>query len=375
MSLDRETLAARVRRAVAESGRTQREIAEAIGIDPTAFSKAVSGKRDFKSLEIALFAEELGIRTDELLAAEDQPAAPIGIAARTQVAADPAIRDGLLFAESLSDLNRLLIELGIPPRPGSVNWPTVNPALAPVVQGTVMAGALRKRLKLDRHDLPYHLDELAGLLEDTLGIDVAFRRLPEGLDGLAVSAGHFRLAVISSSTAATRQRFTLAHEVCHLLAGDGDQITVDENVLSESSDQERRANAFAAAFLLPDRPLKDTVTADTLTEDTVAELLGRFGVSRDALAIRLRELHLVDAEGYRRIRAMTSARITSRPGRATDLQARDRYRPPGRLLQRATDAYAAGLLGVRPLASLLDRPADRLLDDLAPPETTAAYTL
>jgi Zn-dependent peptidase ImmA (M78 family) len=367
MGLSRETLAARVRTAVAASGRNQREIAEAIDLDPTALSKAISGRRDFKSLEIALLAEELGLRTDDLLADEDaQPRQPTAIAARTQIGANPAVEQAIRFAKELLDLDALLTELGRPSSPSKVAWPTANASLSPAVQGKTLAGALRKRLGLDRKDLPYHLDELAALLERSLAVDIAFEPLPDGLDGLAVSSGHFRLAVISSGIFATRQRFTLAHEIGHLLAGDADELMVDEDVLSSNTAQERRANAFAAAFLLPEKALREAVPDRAMSETEVAGLLGRFGVSRDALAIELRRLHFVSHEECDRIRAMASARLTSRPGRTTDLQARDRTRVPGTLLERATTAYASGELGVRPLAQLLGKQPERLLDELTP---------
>lgn len=367
MGLSRETLAARVRDAVAASGRSQREIADAVGMDHTAFNKALAGRRDFKSLEIALLAEELGTRTDDLLADDDRPPRrPAAMAARTQAGAGPAVTEAVRLADELLDLDRLLTELGHPARPATIATPAFRPDLAPAVQGQALAGSLRRRLRLESEDLPYNLDELAVVLERSLGVDIAFCPLPEGLDGLsATSPDGLRLALVSSSIFATRQRFTLAHEICHLLAAD-DGLTLDVDVLSDSTDQERRANAFAAAFLMPDRLLKEAVQTRPLSEEDVIRLLSRFGVSRDALAIRLHSLRLIGDPDRDRIRRMNSSRITSRPGRAADLQARDRTRAPGNLLERATAAYAAGDLGIRPLARLLGKDPDRLLDELAP---------
>jgi hypothetical protein len=68
---------------------------------------------------------------------------------------------------------------------------------------------------------------------------------------------------------------------------------------------------------------------------------------------------------------MSSARIALRPGRADDLQARNERRAPGRLLASAMEAFAAGELGIRPLAALLDTDPDRLQDELSPPRFAA----
>ncbi len=380
MVLSRETLAARVRAAIDSSGRCQRDIAEAVELDPTALSKALAAKRDFKSLEIALLAEELGLRTDDLLADDDAPPRqPAAMAARIQVGAAPAVAEAVQFADELLELDRLLTELGHPPKPATITWPTVKPELGPVVQGETLAGALRTRLNLAEQDLPYHLDKLATLLEQELGVDVAFRPLPDGLDGLAIGSGNFRLVLVSSTIFATRQRFTLAHEIGHLLTGDSDQLIVDEDVLGNHNDQERRANAFAAAFLMPKRLLKEAVPHGSLTESQVADLLGRFGVSRDALAIQLYKQHLVKGPERDQIREIASSRITSHPGRVMDLQAQGRTRLPGNLLKRALDAYDAGDLGIRPLANLLGKDPNRLLDEMAPsrrgPDGEAAYRL
>lgn len=57
-------------------------------------------------------------------------------------------------------------------------------------------------------------------------------------------------------------RFTVAHELGYLLAGDGQGIHVDENIFGAACKQglnEKRANAFAAAFLMPDRAPRESV--------------------------------------------------------------------------------------------------------------------
>jgi transcriptional regulator with XRE-family HTH domain len=62
MALTMDMLANRIREAMQASGTSQRALAAAIGLDPPTLSKALSGKRGFKPLELALISEELGIR-------------------------------------------------------------------------------------------------------------------------------------------------------------------------------------------------------------------------------------------------------------------------------------------------------------------------
>lgn len=365
MGLSRETLAQRIREALRSAGMSQRELATATHIDPTALSKALAGRRDFKSLEVALIAEHLRVSTDVLLADEGAAPSSAAIAARVRPHAGGAVDAAIARVQQMRELDRLLEELGRP-APTRPSFPPLPPTPDPVAQGEQLAVAVRGYAGDVDSDLPGEPGDLATWLEDRLGLDVCIAPLPPGLDGLALTSGCLRLALISSGISATRQRFTLAHEVCHLVAGDAQDLTVDEDVFGRRTHEERRANAFAAAFLMPKALLRAAVVGRQVDEDFVVELLGRFRVSLDALAFRLHNLGLVDALGRDRVRAMSSARIALRPGRADDLQARDERRAPSRLLARAVEAFAVGELGIRPLAALLDTDADALLNELSP---------
>jgi transcriptional regulator with XRE-family HTH domain len=367
VALTRDTLAQRVRDALRDKGMSQQQLAAAVDLDPTALSKALSGHRDLKSLEVALIAEHLGISTD-LLLADDLAIGPSMAEARA--AGVPAADADAVAAATgrvlrMRELDRLLDELGHPGPPAPV-LPRLPESTDPVTQGDRLASAVHARMGFDG-GLPAGSSDFARWLEDRLGLDICVTPLPPGVDGLAFSGGGLRLALVSSGIPATRQRFTLAHELCHVLAGDASPLIVDQNVLVLHSREERRAHAFAAAFLIPADALRDAVTGRPVDEDLVAGLLGRFRVSLDTLALRLHQLGLVDATARDRVRAMASARITLRPGRTDEFQSRHERRVPRRLLHRAMTAFAAGDLGIRPLADLLDADPAELLAELGRP--------
>ncbi len=367
MSLSREVLARRIREAIAEAGSTQQDLARATGMDPTALSKALAGRREFKSLEVALIAEQLGLSTQWLLADDDTEEGPHRIAARATLTERRPVDQAVAVAEQINELDQLLTDLGYP-SPGHAD---VLPAIArkdPVQQGYALANGAHQEMALGTNDLPPELDDLAALVEETLGIDVTIQPLPAGVDGLALSTADLRLALVSSGVSATRQRFTLAHELGHLFAGDAHELTLDEDVFGDRSREERRANAFAAAFLMPESALRAAARPGEPTEPTVVELLGRLRVSLDALAFRMHNLGIVNAAGRDRLRAMSSSGIALRPGRTADLQARNERRAPGLVLQRAVYAFVKGDLGVRPLARLLNVEPDDLLAELTPPK-------
>jgi Zn-dependent peptidase ImmA (M78 family) len=65
-------------------------------------------------------------------------------------------------------------------------------------------------------------------------------------DGLAGKIGSTPVVVISTAQSGDRQRFTLAHELGHLVV---------HGRLAEGIDEEKACNAFAGAFLLPTQSL------------------------------------------------------------------------------------------------------------------------
>ncbi len=366
MPVSQETLAERVRIAMVKAHLSQQDLARILGVDPSAISRALSGKRNFKSLELALIAEALGTSVESLVR-DGEPIGPAALAARVQPNASPVFEAALARVQAILDLDRLLNDLGYQPgAPAAIEFDT---ARSLIDQAEELADKTRAAMGVGPgEDLPAELDQLASAIEQHLGIDVAFEPMPPGVDGLSAACANFRLAIANSKVPATRQRYTLAHEVGHLMANDVQELHVDENVLGVKTVEETRANAFAASFLMPAPALRNSVLpGQYLSEQVVADLLGRFRVSLDALAFRLHNVGLADARTRDRIRLMSSKSIALRSGRAADLQARNDRRAPENLLYRAIDAYVDGKISVRPLATLLNADPEILLQELSPP--------
>lgn len=98
-----------------------------------------------------------------------------------------------------------------------------------------------------------------------------------------------------------RHRFTAAHELAHwlihqeLYSGTGDAAAMLKS-LSKSSEADRRielqADMLASALLLPISQVKKAFYR-TSGEDRVSRLATQFGVSNQAMEIRLRNHHLI----------------------------------------------------------------------------------
>ncbi len=345
---------------------TQQALAKAAGMDPTALSKVLSGKRRLSTLELALIAEATGVSVAELLGSDERGATRIS--ARAQPDTSPAVEQALRRVDDLLEIDVLLCDLGLPSSPS--RFPLKIRQDNPVRQADDLAREVRGFTGAGDADI----EDLADFCEQSLSIDVAVEPLPTGLDGLSVARGNYRLALVSSAIPATRQRYTLAHEIGHIAAGDthGDTngITIDEDLYGRHSREETRANSFAAAFLMPETSVRRSLDPGGPTERSIGAMLTRFRVSLDALAFRLHNVELVDAAGRDRVRQLSARRLVLMTGRAEEyqrqLQSIGSRRLPTSLLQRAMEAYNSGGISVRVLARLTSVPENVLLKQLQP---------
>jgi Zn-dependent peptidase ImmA (M78 family) len=103
-------------------------------------------------------------------------------------------------------------------------------------------------------------------------------------------------------------RFTLAHELCHLLLDReyGDELAIASGPWAPLA-IEQRANAFAAAFLMPTWLLRDllaTATAPADDPDTIRSVSAALRVSASSLIDRLFNLDEITFDDRIRLRAL-----------------------------------------------------------------------
>lgn len=356
----------RVRTVMDAAAMTKAAFARSVGLTPDKLSKSLSGVRRFTSLDLALIAEAGGTTVDWLLTG-NEPLRP-ALAARTRgdTAADPvgAQEVAARFAAAYEVLELLGRPRELPPAPevdtAADGYAAQGERLAAEVLGVLPAAELGT-------------DELIAAMEDRFGVDVAITGLPQGVDGLAWQADTFRLVLLAPTDLWTRQRFTLAHELCHILARDARSVVVESRVAPgrQKDLAEVRANVFASHLLMPARELTRAAAAEGGLSDAGFErLVVRFRVSPSALAARLHQLGLVDAARRARLRALTTeaCHLLAGAGDAYQKQASraSAERFPPRVASELYKAYLAGETTLRPLAALLDTDVERLHELLAP---------
>ena len=132
-----------------------------------------------------------------------------------------------------------------------------------------------------------------GALATALGLRVVLATLPINISGLIEPDGDGFVVKINRFESKERQRFTIAHEIAHYLihrdrinAGIFDSVLYRSNL---SSRMEAEANRLAADIVMPSQAVTAAISKrlSKLDEDGISELAEEFGVSKQAMTIRV----------------------------------------------------------------------------------------
>lgn len=145
-------------------------------------------------------------------------------------------------------------------------------------------------------ELPVPVEEIA----TKLGATVVYEAMDRSVSGLLVRDDDSTVMGINATHPEVRQRFSIAHEVGHLVLHRGRPMVVDHVRLNLRDDrssaatdyEEIQANAFAAELLMPRdlvlRALRDVDAERSGSEArVVSDLAQVFGVSEQAMEYRL----------------------------------------------------------------------------------------
>ena len=93
--------------------------------------------------------------------------------------------------------------------------------------------------------------DVADLAERHFGLDILAWPTGTGVSGLCAHGRGVVIMLVSTAFTRGHQRFTAAHELAHHLLGDPREVVIDSGLYDDSNPIEKRANAFAAALLMP----------------------------------------------------------------------------------------------------------------------------
>jgi Zn-dependent peptidase ImmA (M78 family) len=347
----------RTRVLIDESGLTQTEFATRAGLDASKMSKSLSGVRRFSSLDLARIAQLGNVTVDWLLGADAMEAAAAG---RFTSAKTDAVDQAVGAAGGYARLRDDLVFLGYP----QPTLPSVGsaPKGRLIDQGAQLAERARALVLAAGADTTERY--LVEVVEQVFGIDVGVVDLPAGFDGLAWRDDDVRLILMGTSQTPARQRFTLAHELAHVLAHDDQALHVDPDITRlepARKGSEMRANAFAASFLMPESAIPASAAR---SDQAFAELADQLSVSPETLAWRMFSLGLLPAgtrDSLRSMTALRAAQIAGTAGRFSEwLAVSARPRVPGLLARDSFQSYVDGSATLRPYAQLIGVDVDSL---------------
>jgi Zn-dependent peptidase ImmA (M78 family)/transcriptional regulator with XRE-family HTH domain len=246
------TLGRRLREARQNSGISQEAAAETIGVPRTAIAHIEAGNRSISTIELVelanlykrpvadFFAEDGGREEDPVFALHRISQDYLG---HPETAGEVArwvdiCREGYEIARLLSRKARTgppSYELSAPQNYG-----------AAVEQGQAVAAEERRRLGLGQARISDMADLVSGQ-----GIWASGARLPDEMSGMFLHHPSVGMVIlVNYNHARGRKRFSYAHEYGHALMDRRRSVTVTTKK-NANEFIEKRANAFAAAFLLP----------------------------------------------------------------------------------------------------------------------------
>ncbi|MGW7451982.1 helix-turn-helix domain-containing protein [Streptomyces sp. NPDC054787] len=354
----------RVQSLMEQSGLNLRDFADHVDLDAAQLAESLSGTSPFSVVDIASIAEGCDVSVDWLLTGTEPP---LAVAARTTTGeAGEALKAARDYTARRTDLDMLGY-----PQPWRPVTTAAHAGSSYTAQGQALAQAALKEIA--RQGRSVIVDNLAELIEETFGADIAIIELGDGFDGLTASTQDAKLIVLATTSNPARQRFTLAHELGHLLADDNQDVHLDRDIFATAQRRdpsEQRANAFAAVLLMPEDTLRGAFKTAGLTRESYAALAIDLMVSPEALAYRLEQLRLIDAGTRDQYKRMTASEAAGLIGRGEEFDRRailaQQPRLPGLLARDTLAAYNAGKATLRPYATLLGVDVDDLRNELNP---------
>jgi len=260
MPSDREAIARRLREARDNRGLSQHVVAKKLGVSRTLVAMVELGHRPVTDEELLQFASLYGKRFVELkgtqVSEDHDPVTAALIKVAPELATDEMQRliHGVLGPLMAAwDLERILDG---PRRTGPPSYVMPAPRTTADAIGQGERSAERERQRLGLREQP--IGEIADLVGNQ-GVHVLALELPDRMSQLFVQHASMGSAIVVNATFdAARQRVAIAHAYAHAIIEPVGTIRVCTHANAKEL-IERRADAFAGAFLLPAAAVQETV--------------------------------------------------------------------------------------------------------------------
>ncbi len=359
----------RVQRLRLGAGAALGDVAGALGVSAGELSAVERGDRDLADTELTTFAEFVGVSELAIL----EPDSLLGRLAVAPRAGDETVstREAHRRLVALAEIHHVLREGGHEAQPGVASVPQ-DSSERWLSRANRLAEWAGQRLGDLTRDPPEtdRFAALAAAIECHFGVDVMVESLgADGPLGLSMTDPEFPFILINADVIRPRAMFTLAHELGHVLAGDGSEIKIDED-LRGNNDEERLANAFAAALLMPAQRVNSLIEEHGRDAKCLAMMILYFGVSFESLIYRLHNLQVINATGRDALKnaglhgLLRALEDTEESTMLLSARERPPRKPPRHFTTRCISGVWDGTISAAPLAGLLDVETDELVEKL-----------
>lgn len=262
-------------------GYTQKEAAELIGISQGKLSKAENQMQTLPPDVFNKVSKIYDLPMSFFCRAEDRSAEEHFYFRRKLSISVKTIES---FKAQIQVLKMILDNLLSPIELPECTLPSLSPDKYPIRD---IAATIRQKLGIGYGPVP----NLTALLEKNGILVFKFDFGTDQLDGLSsiTSSGH-KIVFLNNQMPNDRNRFSLAHEIGHIVMHIGQGQPGSEEL-------EREANEFASDFLMPEDQIGGMLA--NLNISTLAELKRRWKVSMRALIRRAHDLKCISDSAYR----------------------------------------------------------------------------
>lgn len=278
----------RLRRARKAAGMSLRSLGESVGLSHAAIKKYEDGQAVPSSDVLLKIGRVLNVRVEYFFRPDIVALGGVNYRKRSSLPQKHIDAITHVIIDQIERRIELENQFPSPPVKGFLPVAGLPERIHDLAQVEEVANMVRGAWEMGIGPIP----DLVDLLESN-GVRVFMINSEANLkfDGLAASVGDMPVVVVGSNWPGDRQRFTLAHELGHLMMSER---------ISEEIDEEVAANRFAGAFLLP----RESIYKEIGKRRTVIELqeLGllknEFGISMAAILHRALDLDIVSPSYY-----------------------------------------------------------------------------
>lgn len=320
----KERVAARLQAAREEAGYSKAEVAKLLGTDRQRVHGIENGDRPVDVTTLLQLAQLYGRDASSFLT-EDVPAAQ-GVSVELRAPQGLSTQSRRAIIETWGNLCATFVRLrqhyGLEEQSGPLKrW------LRDGGNSRVRDFAIEGHSQAVRHEMGLDDEPIGIRIFDLIsehGIPVFRLALGHGeVDGAFVNyPGLGQVILVNRDQLLTRQIFTAAHELGHVIYEARKQQESEVNLLGQKNPSEPQIDRFASSLLMP-RTAIDLYVAQRLqrseeglsTEDVV-HLQRHFGVSFLAMLVRLRRLGYISAARFEELKMTASVRLAATLGYA-----------------------------------------------------------